>query len=392
MKAESRKQKAERWIAAALGMLIVLAGLSAEAANAKLTPWTTNSSAADARAGLSVPSFAELAAGTNSVKGYADAATNALSGVLTTRITNGTNDLSGALTTRIGNATNDLNTVLVARIQGSTNLVYLSLIGVMTNGQAVTLGQLPSGVLTNGQSTATTLSNALTVVGTNSVMKLLVGGASADGNAAKITGTVNCGKVTSSGGFNASAGNFYEYGNSGAFRVMADGAWHFYDQTGTTHTNLVAQKLIAADMVISTNGVFGAFGCATMGTGTVAVATSASTNIFDAYSYTKTFGGIGVVSNSTFMVTNAGTWLISFGASLLGGSGDTVKLLVYTNDVHCGLVSFVKTMQTPAIAETGFKEFAVTLPANCLVSFKAANSAANATSIQNLCVNVKGAN
>lgn len=144
--------------------------------------------------------------------------------------------------------------------------------------------------------------------------------------------------------------------------------------------------------VFATNAVFGAYGCATMSTGTVVVATSTSTNTFTGWSYLKTFGGIGSLTNTSIVVTNAGDYRISFGCSLLGGNGDAVKALILTNDVVCPLIMFEKTMQNPAIAETGFKEVVVNLPASCRVGIGIANGSANNTSVQNLCFNVKGAN
>jgi hypothetical protein len=74
----------------------------------------------------------DIAPSKNAVYDALIAATNDLSGVLTTRITNATNDLSGVLVTRINNATNDvavrttaatndLSGVLSAKITGATN-------------------------------------------------------------------------------------------------------------------------------------------------------------------------------------------------------------------------------------------------------------------------------
>lgn len=149
---------------------------------------------------------------------------------------------------------------------------------------------------------------------------------------------------------------------------------------------------IVTGSATATNGVFGAYGCMTMSTGVVSVATSASTNKFTAFSYVKTFGGIGSLTNTAIVVTNAGDYSISFGCSMLGGNADQVKTLIITNDVVCTLIMFEKTMQSPAVAETGFKEVVVNLPAACRVGIGIANLSATATSIQNLCLNVKGAN
>lgn len=159
-----------------------------------------------------------------------------------------------------------------------------------------------------------------------------------------------------------------------------------------TYARVIVSNLSATAEITATNGVFGAYGCMTMSTGTVVVATSTSTNKFTAFSYVKTFGGIGSLTNTSIVVTNAGDYCISFGCSLLGGNGDAVKALILTNDAVCPLIMFEKTMQNPAIAETGFKEVVVNLPASCRVGIGIANGSANNTSVQNLCFNVKGAN
>lgn len=160
----------------------------------------------------------------------------------------------------------------------------------------------------------------------------------------------------------------------------------------STYARVIVSNALASDTIVGTNGVFGAYGCATMSTGSVVVATSISTNTFTAFSYIKTFGGIGSLTNTCFVTTNAGDYRISFGCSMLGGNADQVKTLLVTNEVVCPLIMFEKTMQSPAIAETGFKEVVVNLPANCRVGISIANLAANSTTIQNLCFNVKGAN
>lgn len=154
----------------------------------------------------------------------------------------------------------------------------------------------------------------------------------------------------------------------------------------------VYSNLNVSGPIISTNFIVGGYGCLTMATGTVSVATSASTNLFLAYSYADNFGSIGIETNANFVTTNAGRYRISFGCSMKGGNGDDVKTMVFTNGVHCGVITFEKIMQNPAIAETGFKEFTVTTPALCRISLQIANGSVTSTEIQNLCFNVKGAN
>lgn len=195
-------------------------------------------------------------------------------------------------------------------------------------------------------------------------------------NADNISGTTGSGTpiiLNASGG---SAGGNY-------FRIQAH---------GVEQANFATNGVFVSGTLTATNGVFGAYGCLTMSTGIVSVATSTSTNLFTDWAYKKSFGGIGIETNANFVCTNAGDYRISFGCSMLGGNGDAVKTLVFTNDTVCPIIMFEKTMQSPAVAETGFKEFVVSLPALCRVSCRIADLSATATSIQNICFNIKGAN
>lgn len=191
-------------------------------------------------------------------------------------------------------------------------------------------------------------------------------------------------------GNNTSVGTFRIYANPAT--IVADSAATLIVGNGLTSPLYLNGNPTVAGTLTATNGVFGAYGCLTMSTGVVTVATSASTNQFSAWSYLKTFGGMGTETNSNIVVTNAGDYRISFGCSMKGGNSDAIKTLVFTNGVVCTILMFEKTMQSPAIAETGFKEFVVTLPALCRVSLYVADLSANSVDIQNACLNVKGAN
>lgn len=178
-----------------------------------------------------------------------------------------------------------------------------------------------------------------------------------------------------------------------ASQVYAQGLTNGFITTASlTGQNLVVSNLTASASITATNMITGSYGCLIMSTGQVTVATSASTNLFTAYNYTNTFGSIGIETNSSFVVTNACRVRVSFGASLLGSNADTVTAAIYTNGVDCGIVRFTKVMQSPAIAETGFKEFTMAVPALCRISVYIGNTAAANVNVQNLCFNVKGAN
>lgn len=136
----------------------------------------------------------------------------------------------------------------------------------------------------------------------------------------------------------------------------------------------------------------GSHGSATCSTGVVTVATSASTNKFTSWYYTKVNATIGIQTNTTFWVTNSGDYEISFGARIGGANGNELKLLMFTNDVHCDLAFLQYTATATALDETGFKEVIMTLPDNCRIDMRVANSAAANTTVDNACLNIKGAN
>lgn len=136
----------------------------------------------------------------------------------------------------------------------------------------------------------------------------------------------------------------------------------------------------------------GSYGCATASTGVVTVATSTSTNLFTNWAYTKTYASIGMETNTSFVVTNAGDYRISFGCRLGGSNGNVLKYMLFTNSVHCPLTQLSFTPGAVVVDETGFKEVVVTLPANCRVDMRVANSAAANTTVDSACFNVKGAN
>jgi hypothetical protein len=175
----------------------------------------------------------------------------------------------------------------------------------------------------------------------------------------------------------------YNNGNDSLALYTANTQQQIIDNLGnvTFTTNVTAGGLIQ-----------GSYGSAACGTGVVTVATSASTNKFYNWAYTKTRGIIGMQTNATFWVTNAGDYFISFGCRLTGANLDLVKFQVFTNDVHCGILEFNYLVSAAALSETGFKEFAITLPANCRVDMRVANEAASSTTIANACLNVKGGN
>jgi len=127
------------------------------------------------------------------------------------------------------------------------------------------------------------------------------------------------------------------------------------------------------------------FGGLNMSTGTVTVATSASTNIFAAWSYSIASGGVGIETNANIVLTNAGVWDISVGTYIGGADGETMKLMLFTNGVNCGLTGMGFTATANASSETGFKDVILSLPAMTKLSVRFSNTGGS-TSVQNACL------
>lgn len=143
---------------------------------------------------------------------------------------------------------------------------------------------------------------------------------------------------------------------------------------------------------ITANGLInGAYGSLAMGTGAVTIASG--TLMTNVWSYSSTSGSIGVETNTTLVVTNAGNYFISFGSLIAGANTDVLNLKLVTNGVPVNIVKLSFTCTAQSTSETGFKEFAIALPAMCRVGLNPTNTltAANMT-IQNTVLNVKGAN
>lgn len=143
---------------------------------------------------------------------------------------------------------------------------------------------------------------------------------------------------------------------------------------------------------ISAKGLInGAYGSLAMGTGAVTIASG--TLMTNVWSYSSTSGSIGVETNTTLVVTNAGNYFISFGSLIAGANTDVLNLKLVTNGVPVNVVKLSFTCTAQSTSETGFKEFAIALPAMCRVGLNPTNTltAANMT-IQNTVLNVKGAN
>lgn len=166
-----------------------------------------------------------------------------------------------------------------------------------------------------------------------------------------------------------------------------------------TGTNIFAESLFTNNLVVSgailaTNYIQGSYGCFAMGTGVVAVATSTSTNVVGSmFNYVDVYGTCGNETNSNIVVTNAGKYRISFGAGIAGANNPaSISLHLTTNGTPCDIVWVEASPSGTTTYETGFKEFVVTLPANCRVSLAAGNGSANGVNLRNVCLNVKGAN
>lgn len=137
-------------------------------------------------------------------------------------------------------------------------------------------------------------------------------------------------------------------------------------------------------------------GSLTMCTGIVTVATSQSTNLINnIWSYAHLDAPLGIETNTLFVVTNAAHFFISFGAAVsanASGSG-TISLHVSTNGVLCDSILFFEApSQGASTYETGFKEFAIDLPAMCRVGLWVGETTAQSVNLKNVCFNMKGGN
>ncbi len=92
------------------------------------------------------------------------------------------------------------------------------------------------------------------------------------------------------------------------------------------------------------------------------------------------------------MVTNAGDYRISFGSLIAGANGNVLGLAVVTNGVRCDIARMGFTATATSLGETGFKEYVLTLPAMCRVGINPTNAASANMTVENLVLNVKGAN
>jgi hypothetical protein len=136
----------------------------------------------------------------------------------------------------------------------------------------------------------------------------------------------------------------------------------------------------------------GAYGSATCSTGIVTVATSASTNLFTGFNYSKTYATVSMATNTTFVMAASGDVLISFGARIGGANLNTIGLHCFTNGVHCKLAMFNYTCTAVALDESGFKQFVVSLPAAATIDLRVSNSSAANTTVDQVCFNVMGPN
>lgn len=149
-------------------------------------------------------------------------------------------------------------------------------------------------------------------------------------------------------------------------------------------------NVTSSGTITATNGITGSYGCLAMGTGAVTQVTG--TLLFTNWAYSKVFGDIGVETNSVLVVTNARDVTISFGSLIAGGVADVLGLAITTNGVRCDIARLGFTASATSASETSFKEFAISVPAMCRIGINPTNAASANMTLQNLILNVKGAN
>jgi len=139
----------------------------------------------------------------------------------------------------------------------------------------------------------------------------------------------------------------------------------------------VSNSTWAVSNLFYTITTIGSLDCTT----NMVVNTSSSTNYVNGWNTVITNAGVGLLTNTTFWVTNAGTYNINMGGGLIASANDVLIMQVYTNDVACDMVRIIATMTATPIIETGFKATVVTLPANTLISAKVGNDSLATTTL-----------
>jgi hypothetical protein len=168
-----------------------------------------------------------------------------------------------------------------------------------------------------------------------------------------------------------------------------------YVDTANTTSNRVFSLTAGSGITFTTNGPLlsvaasSSYASATMGTGTVTIATSASTNVMGSFANVLASGSMSIQTNQTIICTNAGNYQIEFGSFIAGANTDVLKCLVFTNGVHCSIASIGFTATAQQVNETGFKSFIVALPASCAVDLRVANLNAASMTVQNTCLVVQ---
>lgn len=195
-------------------------------------------------------------------------------------------------------------------------------------------------------------------------------------------------------GFTNSISNTFSVGfGSQMFNVRSNGVG--------ISTNLPQAELhVVGNGIITSNLDVGQFvnaahGSFAMSTGVVTVATSASTNLFtNAWNYAFTDAPVGTETNTSLVVSNACHVFVSFGAAMssdVGGVG-TMSCHFMTNGVPCSVIRIEAAAAGATTYETGFKEIAISLPANCRVGLAFGQTAAQSVNVKNVVLNIKGAN
>jgi hypothetical protein len=151
---------------------------------------------------------------------------------------------------------------------------------------------------------------------------------------------------------------------------------------GRSSATLIYSATASRWLLVNSETSVQGFGSAGLNCSTnMVVATSASTNSLIGWDYSFSRGSIGIHTNSVLWVTNAGDYSIEFGAGLLASGSDVLKLMLFTNYVHCSITVMDATMAATPLQETGFKALLIPLPADCHVQLKVANDSPADTTV-----------
>jgi hypothetical protein len=224
-----------------------------------------------------------------------------------------------------------------------SNAPFLSSSGTFTNVGYLTTGQL---LVTNtGQ--AATFSGDVTVAASKSVG----------------VGNITASSSATSPQFRSAAGVVTRIGAASSAGIVLE----------TTNTVTIAKDLLLTNgnatisgTITATNGVSGSSGCVILSTNrSINLIENTYTNVWNC-DYTKAVGAMVVTATNSLVVPVAGTYRIGLFCSFSTDVAEEIECAVFTNNVECPLIEFVRTTSVNGIGAAA-SEGQIALPAGCIV-------------------------